>query len=785
MFLACGLFFGVLLCPSEQNWAIANVNANSGEQSDYSIEYYIQAFADTDQGAETRDYASIEKISKISGDAWSQMPQRGLSLGFSKDIVWLKAEVQNYSTERQIKVWNFPNHRLTSIRQFTRNSAGSWQITQSGAYTPQSEQVVQGRNFSFRVSLEPGETSIHYFRIESFSSMRILLKLYTLDESIKLQNTENLFFGIFYGILLGLILYNISLSREFRDPTYLLYVLTVVLVFLFFSSFDGFGYLFVYGEFPQFGFRLQSTFGTLYAVSYLTFVSSFLKINRKIKTLFKTNLVVTAVAVIFSFLNLGVLAPDIGNRLVTYNAVMILPLAVLNIVLGYSKNEYGINLFLMGNLAQAVFAAIFLSMLFGLIPSNSFTVQSLRIGTLLEMVFFSIAIGRKIGASEAQKNIATRSAALKTEFAATLSHEIRSPLTAVIGASEMLAGTPLNEKQQGLVKLLNGASGFLYSLVNDVLTLTKLEAGKINLEKNEINIADFISEFAGYFEIQCTAKNIDFKTENQLSDNLSIKADKTRLKQIIMNLLGNALKFTPTDGQIILRVKKTHHEQVDFLVFEVQDSGIGIDAENLHKVFDEYEQADDTIEKSYGGTGLGLPISRKLAQLLNGSLEVSSQPGQGTIFSLKILIEPSLNISVQAVDEHRNIQKEFSALQRPLKILHIDDDADMRMIFSLYFNDTVHHLESFSNPVHALEQTRVEKFDFIFTDMHMPEMSGLEFIEHLREILTEDDVRRVRLVLCSGSLDLSDSKVKSQVDAVLKKPFRAVDLYRVILDMYL
>ena len=224
----------------------------------------------------------------------------------------------------------------------------------------------------------------------------------------------------------------------------------------------------------------------------------------------------------------------------------------------------------------------------------------------------------------------------KSQFLSSMSHELRTPLNAIIGLTEMMvtnAARFRTEKALEPLRRVNAAGGHLLSLINEILDLSKIEAGKLELNPEPVNLATLIDEVIG------TAGQLAEKNKNRLiveaQDNLgALTVDSMRLKQILLNLLSNACKFTK-DGEVALRVRKVADGR-DWVELAVADTGIGLTAEQQAKLFQEFTQADSLTARRYGGTGLGLALSRKLARMMGGDVTVASEPGKGSVFTLRL-----------------------------------------------------------------------------------------------------------------------------------------------------
>jgi signal transduction histidine kinase/DNA-binding NarL/FixJ family response regulator len=331
---------------------------------------------------------------------------------------------------------------------------------------------------------------------------------------------------------------------------------------------------------------------------------------------------------------------------------------------------------------------------------------------------------------ERSRTLAEESAKAKSDFVANISHELRTPLSAIIGFTELLRKTPLDSTQLEYLDAIGLSGKNLLSIINDVLDLSKLDAGKFALEKTIFNVNELVHSVYTMLSPSARAKGLAFHYQVDDNINFAVSGDPMRLTQILTNLIGNAIKFT-TQGAIRVTCKVEKESSTDVILhFEVADTGIGIPPEKLRHIFDRFMQADTQITREYGGTGLGLSITRQLVELLGGTISVQSRTGQ-TVFSFSLAYEKS--IEQPATDESN------ATNDRPLikhgKVLIADDNSMNRKLASVLLQQNGFETAQADNGRKALEILRAESFDIILMDVQMPLMDGYATARYIREEL--------------------------------------------------
>lgn len=700
--------------------------------------------------------------------------------GFEDGTIWIHFQIDNHDTTTQPLVLEIANPFLDSIDFYYPGQNGDFHSLHLGDIEPFSERLFKTNYFAFPFSV-PATSANHYFlKLNSQGGVELPLSLYKASEYQSVLHLRSVGYGIFYGLVLGLAIYNLFVFYSTRQLSYLYYVIFLTLSGLFWSTQEGISFEILWPNTPLLQIYLHELIITGMLVFSILFARSYLNLKNASPFLYRLSTIIIIANMVAVLISLLFFYHHVTNMVLTLTfitSVLMLAISVLRIRDGYRPAIYFL-------IARSIYAA---AAIFSVLAySNVFNfslphLTILKLASALEMLILSFSLSHFIRflrtENSLEKNKANKAEAeakAKSEFLAKMSHEIRTPMNGVLGMAEILKSTELSEKQNNYVDVIHSSGQALLNIINDILDHSKIEAGKLELSIVPFNMEVLIDECLSIFSLKASEKGISLLSSIRPGTPLLVKGDPTRIKQVLINLLSNAFKFTD-EGEIIIKAFATnqstrHHPEIQI---EVQDTGVGIPHDSQRELFKITTHLETFLSRQFGGTGLGLSLCKNLVELMGGEIGVESEVKLGSRFWFTIKLETATENEIQPSIRAKEL--------RGLNLLVVDDQTthfhiiqEKTTSWGMQVDTAINARQALRKLIKAKEDN--DPFDLLLTDWSMPGKNGLELIEEIRQ---NPDFRFLHIILMSSSRVMPDKPLLDQLNiaGTLEKPFTGDQLH--------
>lgn len=740
---------------------------------------------------------------------------------------------REYAYWGKMNIINFDSTKLTWLLYFHRNDRV--QIydfrqrlgilgNQTGYMVPSSEKMMTKGSYYVPIQLPYGVEKNIYFKItqEIHEHNFELFQLKSPFRMLEEYTDRYIYNMLFQGFLWIMVLYNLLVFLYFRDRAGLGYSLYLMSIAIFYLMVEGTIRELIWSNQPL----LSSYFiNVIYLapIGYYMFLKEFLETPKTVPFWDKVLKNLAIGNLIFFFISIGLYTSTfdmmlILNLLRIVVFIDIVALFMSTIAITFSKHKM-VNYLVLGSLVMAFGAVIDIFIW----DSGQSWGNFARVGFTAEILFFSLGLGKRMRLIEAEKREAQgqlldeykkrteletqqkeelekevvartrelkvqneqlekakaeaeQAAKTKSEFLSVMSHEIRTPMNAIIGTTHLLLEENPRKGQLENLNSLKYAADSLVQLINDILDLNKIESGKIQLENAEFDFPLLIHNINVLFQSKAQEQAIDFQVNIATGIDRYLQGDPGRLSQVLNNLISNAIKFT-NEGKVVLRIyTESETDKSIEICFEVSDTGVGIPQHKLEAIFETFTQATSSTTRKFGGTGLGLTISKRLLELQESNIRVESELGKGSTFSFCLRFDKIVD---QDTTRRSKEQIEYLPLE-DLHVLVVDDNVMNRVVLEQFLQKWQVKFKSVEGGKEALEIIAQETFNLILLDIQMPEMDGYEVTRIIRN--NADANQNIPIVALSADIysNVHDNIIASGMDDFVSKPFKPDELYAIL-----
>ena len=673
-----------------------------------------------------------------------------LNAGYSRSAFWLKIDLHYRPTDPSAqRTWllELAYPPLDHLDLYLPDSAGGYRLVrQTGDDLPFASREIRQNNYLFNLPFKPDQRETVYLRLQSEGSIQAPVTLWSSTAYLEEQPVRLYVLGLIYGVLLGMVVYNLFIYLSVRDTSYLYYIFYIASFGLYQLSVNGAAVQYFWPNNPwwanaatPFFIGCAGLFGSQFARSFLQMAAHSRWLDRLLLALVAFSALVIGLSLMTSY----ALALRLATALALTFTVVIFAAGIFAWLRGLRVARYFIiawSAFLLGGIVNTL-------MVLGYLPNVFLTMYSSQIGSAIEVALLSLALADRINAMREQQaqtlfdasqklevlnQQLARSNKLKDEFLATLTHELRTPMNGVIGSLELMQTVDMDPELEQYQQTASGSARDMMRMVNGILTLTELQAGKLKAAPGTFSLRGMVETLRGQFEGNATAKSLDLKVDVAAGVPDRLLGDQAKIAQCLECLLDNGIKFTRIGGLALRVTGKAIEPDRLALTFTVIDTGIGFTDLGEATMYQRFFQLDGSMTREYGGLGVGLAICRQLVELLGGRLTHRSEPGRGSRFQLDV------EVALDPLERRAAPQmpRNFPPLRLPQEctVLLVDDNSVSQLVMRGMLLKLGFRVRTAESDAIAFDLLQQESFDVVLVDCQLPQRDGVSVCCQIRAL---------------------------------------------------